>query len=148
MKKNALMLIGDIHKLFKCRIKEAAERNNLSETYRLIIFYLAHNNGSNQLDLVKFTRCKAPTISLTLQKMESEGLVVRIQSKDDARNTLVYLTEKGFEYDKKMVEIIKNEESKILPQLTKDETEELERILTKLIDSMCQNNGEDNNENI
>ena len=148
MDKNALMLIDDVSKMFKCRIRKRAEENNLSDTYRLIIFYLANHNGGTQLDLVNFTRCKAPTISLTLQKMEQEGLVERVQSKEDARKTLVYLTEKGFEYDKKMIEIFKSETSKLLSMITKEENKQLERILTKLVNSMCQENNGDKNENI
>lgn len=140
MKKNVMMLIGDVGKIFKCKIRQIAEKNNLSETYRLIIFYLVHNKNVTQLDLVNFTRHKAPTISLTLQKMEQEGLVERKQSKDDARKTLVELTELGYEYDRKMVEIIKIEENKILSNITDEENKELERILTKLIHSMCQEN--------
>ena len=148
MDKNALMLIGDVNKLFKCRIRKKAEENNLSDTYRLIIFYLANHNGGTQLDLVNFTRCKAPTISLTLQKMEQEGLVERVQSQDDARKTLVYLTENGFEYFHKMGEIFKSESSKLLSMITKEEKEQLERILTKLVDVMYQEKNGDKNENI
>ena len=148
MKKNAFMLIGDVSKLFKCRIRKKAEENNLSDTYRLIIFYLAKHNAGTQLDLVNFTRCKAPTISLTLQKMEQEGLVERVQSKEDARKTLVYLTEKGFEYDRKMVEIFESESCKLLSMITEEEKEQLERILTKLVNVMCQEKNGDKNENI
>jgi DNA-binding MarR family transcriptional regulator len=142
------MLIGDLSKLFKCSIRKKAEENNLSDTYRLIIFYLANHNGGTQLDLVNFTRCKAPTISLTLQKMEQEGLVERVQSKEDARKTLVYLTEKGFLYDQKMIEIFKTESSRILSMITDEEKEQLERILAKLVNAMCQEKKGDNNENI
>ena len=137
-KKNVLMLAGDLHKLFKCHIKNVAEKNNINECYRLIVFFLAHNEGITQLDLVKYTRLKAPTISLTLQKMELEGLVERRTSEDDARKTLVYLTKKGYEYDQKMIDMIKNEERKILPALTEEENAQLEELLQKLI-KFCNN---------
>ncbi len=147
-KKNVLMLTRDITKLFGSHIREVSETKGINECYRLIVFFLAHNEGVSQLDLVKFTRLKAPTISLTLQKMEIEGLVERKPAEDDARKTLVYLTEKGYEYDKKMIEIIKEEENKILPILSKDEQIELERILTKLINKMCQEYCGEENEDI
>ena len=114
----------------------------------MIVFFLAHNDGITQLDLVKFTRLKAPTISLTLQKMELEGLVERRTSEDDARKTLVYLTEKGYEYDQKMIDLIKNEERKVLPALTIEENEQLEKLLQKLIDKMCKEFYGEQNENI
>lgn len=147
-KKNVLMLIGDVHKLFHRHIRKEAEAISLCECYRPIIFALAHHDGLSQLDLVNFTRYKAPTISLTLQKMEVEGYVERKTSPDDARKTLVYITDKGREYDKQMIEIFKKSENDILSKFTEDELKGLESTLRKLINTMCQEFGEHKNENI
>ena len=136
--KNVLMLIGDVHKLFHRHIRKEAEICNLCECYRPIIFALSRNDGLSQLDLVNFTRYKAPTISLTLQKMEIEGYVERKTSTDDARKTLVYITDKGRDYDKKMIEIFKKAENDVLSKINNDDLKTLEKTLRKLIDTMCQ----------
>jgi len=147
-KKNVLMLISDVHKLFINKVRTCAEENNLSNCFHPIIFYLIKQDGLTQLDLVRLTRLKAPTISLALQKMEQSGLVYRKTSDKDARKTLVYLTDEGRRYDEKMVEIIKELENKILPKLEKEEINELERTLHKIIKIMCEEFGEYQNENI
>lgn len=146
--KNVLMLISDVNKIFHSRIRTKANENNLASCYQPIIFFLEHNDGLTQLDLVRLTRLKAPTISLTLQKMEQEGYVVRKPSEDDARKINIYLTDKGHEYDRKIISLIEELENQILPKLEISEKEELERVLTKLINIMCQEFGEYNNENI
>lgn len=145
--KNVLMMIGDVHRIFHNKLRNLAEENGLVSSYRPIIFHLSHNDGLSQLDLVKRTRFKAPTISLTLQKMEQEGYVIRKPSLTDARVIQVFLTEKGKEYEKKMMELVEKLEQKILPKLDAKETEKLEIILNKLINIMCTEFGEYNHEN-
>lgn len=146
--KNVLMMIGDVHRIFHNKLRNLSEEKGIVSSYRPIIFHLSHDDGLSQLDLVKRTRFKAPTISLTLQKMEQEGLVTRKPSATDARVIQVFLTEKGYEYEKKMIDLVESLEQKILPKLDGSETEELELILKKLINIMCTEFGEYNNENI
>lgn len=148
MEKNVLMLIGDAHKLFKSQIRKKAEENNLNNCYLSIIRSLFHHDGLTQLELVHLTRLKAPTISLTLQKMELEGYVKRVSSEEDGRKMLVYITDKGINYHHQMQNLIKNLENQILPQLSNEEIKNLERTLSKLIDIICNEFGEFKNENI
>lgn len=145
--KNVLMLISDVQKIFHNHMREESEKNNLNNTYRPVIFFLSRFDGMTQLDLVKRTRLKAPTISLTLRKMEQEGLVKRVIDENDARKVCVYLTEKGYAYDDKIKELIKTTEKQVLSKLEEKENKELERVLRKLINIMCQEFGEFN-ENI
>lgn len=141
-KKNVLMLIGDCNKLFVNQIRKKSEENNLSNCYHPIIFNLIRQDGLTQLEIVKLTRLKAPTISLTLQKMELEQLVIRKQDPKDARQIRVYLTEKGRAYDDDMRVIIKKLETQVLGKFNKDELKTLEGTLTKLINVMSQEFGE------
>ena len=143
-KKNILMLIADVQKIFHNHMRKVSDENNIVNCYRPIVFFLAHHEGMTQLDLVKRTRLKAPTISLALRKMEQEGLVKRVIDEEDARKVLVYLTDKGHEYDDKMRSLVKEAENQVLSKIDENDKIELERILTKLIDVMCQEFGEYN----
>ena len=62
----------------------------------------------------------------------------RKTSTDDARKTLVYITDKGRDYDKKMIEIFKKAENDVLSKINNDDLKTLEQTLRKLIDTMCQ----------
>lgn len=145
--KNVLMLISDIQKMFHNHMREESDKIGINNTYRPVIFFLSRFDEMTQLDLVKRTRLKAPTISLTLRKMEQEGLVKRIVDEDDARKVCVSLTEDGKAYDEKIKGLIKKTEKQILSKLDVNENKELERVLRKLINIMCQEFGEFN-ENI
>jgi|GEM_PF-282563 Transcriptional regulators len=90
-----MMLINEISKLFRNRIRD----ENMQNSYRMLLFHLAIRGGRTQLELANMTHLKPPTISVTLQKMESDGYVRRVTNERDMRQTLVYLTEKGEEYN-------------------------------------------------
>lgn len=140
-KKTAFMLINDTHKIFANHMRTIFEQNNLNGCYRPIIFSLVHHDGLTQLEIVQKTHFKAPTISLTLQKMELEGYVLRKQDESDMRQVRVYLTDKGREYDDKMIKLLKESEKLALASLTNEEILTLERILTKLNYKMAQEFG-------
>ena len=102
--KNIMMLIYDIAKGFRDKMRSKSEALGLVDAYRPILFALDRNDGCTQLDIVNFTKLKAPTISLTLQKMEASGLISRVENENDKRITNIFITEKG----KEVQEVIKN----------------------------------------
>ena len=89
------MLIGEISKVTKCALHRESEAAGLSHSYRSIIFHLSRTNGMTQLELSKLTHLKPPTISVTLQKMENDGIVERKNDTKDLRKTIVSLTDRG-----------------------------------------------------
>ena len=99
-----MMVINELSKLFHDRVRTECDKNGIPSGYRHVLFYLAREDGISQLELVKRTHLKAPTISVSLQKMESEGLVIRKPDDNDQRMIRLYLTEKG----KKLDELIRD----------------------------------------
>ena len=95
--KNIMMLIHDIAKGFRDKMRSKADSAGLVDAFRPILFALEKKDGCTQLDIVNFTKLKAPTISLTLQKMEANGLITRTENENDKRITNIYMTEKGRE---------------------------------------------------
>ncbi len=101
-KESPVSLVNDLTKLYDVQMRIEMLKNGMRTSYRHLLTPLSVQDGVTQLDLVKVTRLKAPTVSTTLRNMEADGLVKRETDKDDARATRVYLTEKGREIDKKM----------------------------------------------
>lgn len=91
----ASALIKEISVLYTLKIKEAAEKLGIKNAYRTLLSQLYVKDGGTQLSLADKTGMKAPTISITLRKMEKDGLVDRVVDEKDLRKTHVYLTEKG-----------------------------------------------------
>ena len=140
---NAMMRIHDAAKLYHDRMRRLSEQDGLPSSYRMLIFHLARMQpGVTQLDLVKAAHLKPPTVSVTLQKMERDGLVVRRNNESDLRQTLVYLTEKGKEIDER-IRIIHNEgDAAALNGLTDDEIATLSELLNRVIDNLLPERNE------
>lgn len=130
-----LMLINEISKLF-CNHMRQYDDPNLNNSYRHLLFHLAHQDGRTQLELAKLTHLKPPTVSVSLAKLEAEGYVERVADKADLRQTRVYLTEKGHEVDRRARIAIDEIESKVTECLCETERAELLSLLIKLRDNL------------
>jgi DNA-binding MarR family transcriptional regulator len=122
----------DIAKLFDTQMRVEMLKNGMKASYRQLLRPLSTKDGVTQLDLVRVTKLKAPTISTTLRNMETDGLVRRETDKEDARATRVYITEKGREIDKKIRSSNVRLERSFLSGLSEDEKEQLTSLLNKI----------------
>ena len=130
-----LMLIHEITKLSSNILR--GDEHRVHNSYRMLLFHLVREDGKTQLELAKLCHLRPPTVSVTLQKMEQDGYVIRVPDENDLRQTRVYLTEKGLEYDLKIRKMMEELEYSIIKDLTDEEyimlTELLCRIRNKLI---------------
>ena len=130
-------LFLEINKMFINNVKIELEKIGINPTYRYIFHYLIENpNGVSQRQICEHVHMKAPSISLTLQQMESEELIIREKSNTDSRTIIVKLTEKGKKLDLKLRQIFKKHEDNMVNSLTQDELNNLliyiEKIKTSL----------------
>ncbi|MCL1823455.1 MAG: MarR family transcriptional regulator [Oscillospiraceae bacterium] len=140
-KDSPVTLSNDITKLFDIQMRIEMMKNGMKTSYRHLLCPLSVKDGITQLDLVKITKLKAPTVSTTLRNMEADGLVSRETDKDDARATRVFITEKGREIDKKMRASNAKIEKVFLSGINPDEKEQIMEILGKMKANMEKNNG-------
>lgn len=128
----AIRKIRDIEKLMHNNIRVESDKLGVNCTYRHIIFHLIRCDGQTQLELSKKTLFSAPTISLTLQKMEQEGYIKRVQDTVDGRQMRVYLTEEGRKLDEAVRKIVKNFEEIALKDFSSKEVDLLLSLLTRI----------------
>ncbi|MGN1114752.1 MAG: MarR family winged helix-turn-helix transcriptional regulator [Oscillospiraceae bacterium] len=126
------MFINDVSKLFDMTVAHEVDRLNISRGYRRMLFFLSHNDGISQYELVRLTNLTAPTVSVTLSKMEKDGFVKRVINEDDMRQVKVYLTDKGREHNNRITQKCSEVEEKKLVGITDEERKELCRILKKI----------------
>lgn len=127
-----MMYINELSKLFGDIMRREQDSANLQNSYRNLLFHLVRQDGCTQLHLAKMTHLKAPTVSVTLQKMERDGYVARVSDENDLRQTLVYLTPKGREYNDKMHRKIFEIEDTVMAAITPEETAQVTAILKKM----------------
>jgi len=136
---NPVSVIGEISRIINSRIVEGEEKNALfQKSARLLMMSLGRKEGVTQLDLVRSTHLKAPTISVTLQKLEKDGYVERKHDDYDLRAVRVYLTEKGRSYNNYIITKVIKEEQDALDCLTESESRQLMRLLIKIKDNLIE----------
>lgn len=127
-----MMLVNDLSKKFRDQMRLKSEERGIADAYRPVFFVLKKHNGCTQLDICKITQLKAPTVSLTLQKMESIGYIRREVDDDDKRNVRIYITEQGENVQKEIEKLLKETESELLKDLSESEQTTLKALLLKM----------------
>lgn len=138
-----MMLILDISKKFRDVMREKSESIGLVDSYRPILCVLKKHDGCTQQDICKYTQLKAPTISLTLQKMESNGLIRRDVDQDDKRNIRIYITDKVLGMQKEIDRMLKETDNEFFKGLSEEEVKEGKEILLKIASNIGLYEGND-----
>lgn len=118
-----------IRKALYTFIREDATRVGITELQLIILYTLSKKDNIRLNDLAEKLNMSNSTISGTIERLVSAGLVIRKPSKEDRRAVTLHLSEKGKE---KLQEAF-NDESLLLQRLQKVETtlakEEIETLL-------------------
>lgn len=127
--------VNEASYLYGVYVCQELERIGMRYSYRHIMKPLMENESLTQLELVKITGLKAPTISITLRNMERDGIVRREKNDTDRRETHVYITDKGKKMYAKVLAALDKAEKMMLKGLS---DKELSAMRTAL-DKMCAN---------
>lgn len=132
-KPHPMMLIHEVCHLMGDRIRRGGETHPIVQrSGRLLMMELSREDGRTQLDLVKSTHLKAPTISVALQKLEADGYVIRKPDENDLRAMRVYLTDKGKALEDALKKRVEEEENAAASVLSEEECENLCALLLKI----------------
>lgn len=140
---DAIRSVNDASFLFGYFVGKELEKIGMRASYRHVMKPLMENDGLTQLDLVKITKLKAPTISITLRNMEREGIVRREKNDNDRRETHVFITEKGREMHAKILEAFDSAEKVMLAGISEKELSALGKTLAKMEENLKKELGGD-----
>ena len=130
-------LLMELAKKFKNIVYDQALQMGLNGSYFFICMLLTKNKeGLSQNEICDKLHLKAPTISLTLQAMERDGLLFREKDENDSRKSIVKLTDTGYAYDEKIKKAHQNAEKQLVNSLNNEEIEILRNIILKMNNSL------------
>lgn len=132
--------VNEASYLFGAYVCDELERIGMRYSYRHIIKPLIDNEKLTQLELVKITGLKAPTISITLRNMERDGLVLREKNGDDRRETYVSITDKGKKLYAKVLCALDKAEKVMLNGLSERELKAMRATLNKMSENLKSDN--------
>ena len=135
------MLVNEIARLFHAKMRSFESDSMMTQdSVRLILRELGHADGCSQLDLVKKTHLKPPTVSVTLRKLEEEGLVKREADPMDLRVTRVYLSEKGQAHHQTVRERLCSVDEMLMQGFDEEETRQLLQFLARMRNNILSEN--------
>jgi DNA-binding MarR family transcriptional regulator len=130
--KSVFLLLADVSMLVFGQLNETLRAEEMQKSERQILNALNNYDGRNQLDLVKATGLKPPTVSVALSKLEEKGYVKRVLNETDHRSVLVYLDERGKEYCTALRELLIGLQDDSLVGLTEIEVDNLLKSLNQI----------------
>ena len=105
----------------------------VSQAYAIdFIFNQCNKKEIFQKDLEKEFDLKRSSISLMLNNMEKSDLIKRVPVTEDARLKKIILTEKSIKLNEKISEVIDSIENKLSEDITLEEIEIFQRVLSKI----------------
>ena len=63
--------------------------------HRLLMYLNRHDETPSQAELARFLEVSAPAVTGLLKRLEAEGYILRECSKEDNRNNVIRITDKG-----------------------------------------------------
>ncbi len=130
--KTLMMLVADVHRQFGHRVRDLEKKNGFGPCVNCILFELDYNTSLTQVDIVEKIHMRPSSISVALQKMESDGLIERKVKDDDQRYTVVCITEKGKKICTEIKKSVKEMDDVFTSKLNQKEAELAKKVLLDL----------------
>lgn len=127
--------LGQTSKMMDGYITDVFHKNNIEITKPqwIVLKILSENtNGIIQNELAFITDRNKATLTRLICCMEKNLLVERIQSKEDSRKNIVYITKKGSEMFIKTKPLMLSSVLKIQKGITEDEMNSFIQIMSKI----------------
>lgn len=109
-----------------------------------VLVLLSRKDGLSQKEIADALRIKAPTVNISIQRLEKAGLLFRKADAKDHRISRIYLTEKGHQAKENGIEKMKANEKILLEGFSTAELCLLERFLEQILHNIDRIQGKNN----
>lgn len=132
--------IKQINNIYEKEINNLLKKLGLTSSQCAVLDFLFNSSADevNQRDVEKALSLKNPTITGILKRMEENGFVFMAPSIKDKRCKNIYLTEKAYAVQKKMVADRKKIDKKLTLGMNKKEIEGFHKMLDKVLYSITE----------
>lgn len=132
--------VAKVRNCIKNQMEIALIPHNLTTTQFVVLVKLCEKDRMTQKDLAYETNYKQSALTLILDKLEAKGLIIRESKEKDRRAYLIAITPKGRELEEKVVLVAKEQEVKILENISEEE----EKIFLNVLEKIYYNLNKDN----
>lgn len=116
-------------------------RRDYSKSLRELNLYVGQDNllarlwssdGITQMQLCEHLKCEPPTITNMVKSLEQNGFIYRKKDSQDARVMRIYLTDKGKEIEESVDFKWKQQQNKLLHDISKEERLILSELMLRM----------------
>ena len=116
-------------------------RRDYSKSLRELNLYVGQDNllarlwssdGITQMQLCEHLKCEPPTITNMVKSLEQNGFIYRKKDAEDARVMRIYLTDKGKEIEESVDFKWKQQQNKLLHDISKEERLILRELMLRM----------------
>ena len=111
-----------------------------------ILFVLDRDGSMSQKELARVLRQTPPSVTNAIQKMEQKGYILRKPDEKDQRVLRLHLTEKSQRYLSQVKQTFRQMEAELFEGISKEEKEELRKILLRMLHNIEENKESDRKE--
>lgn len=122
--------------MFARKILSGVSKIGLTSGQPKVLDFLWQVQEADQKTIAAHCEIEPATVGSILLRMENAGLVIRRNKEGNRRSLYVSLTEEGREAAKSLQEIFKSVEEEAMQDLTEQERQMLEEILSKMCCTM------------
>ncbi len=100
------------------------------------MYYISVNKMITQKQLADKMSLKEPTVVRMLDKMETLGWVIRINSENDKRIKLLSLTDKGQKIETEMLDVAEKFRNNVISDISPEELANYNSVLNKMLSNI------------
>ncbi len=134
--KELLDLFTDMVRTHTAYIDRAMAGFGLSNGQGGVITAIGRSGSLTQNELARFRQVTPATISIMLDRMERDGLVLRTASRENSRANAVTLTEKGQAFYQELQTLTSGEPEQVFKGLTEEEKALCGPVFRKIIENI------------
>lgn len=137
-------LLMKCNAMFSRKILSAVSKIGLTSGQPKVLDFLWQVQEADQKTIAAHCEIEQATVGSILLRMENAGLVIRRNKEGNRRSLYVSLTEKGREAAESLQEIFQNVEKEAVRDLTEQERQMLDHILSKMCCTMQEEREREN----
>ncbi|MDI6617735.1 MAG: MarR family winged helix-turn-helix transcriptional regulator [Clostridiales bacterium] len=119
--------------LYRRKVSAILKNIGLYNGQPRLLFHLYEKNGCNQKELSDYLNVSNATITVSLKRMEKCGIIRKVPDRNDLRNNIITLTDKGIIVIDKCKKIFKSINIKMYEGFNHEEIENLQNYYKRII---------------
>lgn len=141
--KNNEDLYFELKKMMKnnfYRSRKVIEEYGLYVGQPQFLFTLYKEEGLRQKDIAERLEIQAPTVTVTVKRLEKSGFITKCVDEENKRVSRLYLTEKGRKACEELKDVMRGVHDQIFSVLTEEEKNKFKELLIKINTGMDEDN--------